>query len=95
MQDEFTKEFVSSDQFSDMAEKVIECDRETFSAVPWFDQPLSVACVFENLEGIWPQLSSTYNGGFKDMVVGEVLPSPDELFAVTLDIHRQLGKLDK
>lgn len=95
MQDEFTKEFVSSAQFKEMADKVIACDRETFRAVPWFDQPLSVACVFENLKGIWPQLSSTYNGVFKDMVVGEELPSPDELFAVTLDIHTQLGKLDK
>ncbi len=92
MQDEFTRDFVNSDQFKEMAEKVITCDRATFTSVPWFDQPLTVACVFENLEAIWPQLASTYNGDFKGMVVGETLPAPEELFAVTRDIHKQLNQ---
>lgn len=93
MQDDFTRDFVNSDQFKAMIEKVIACDRISFTSVPWFELPLAAACVFENLEAIWPQLASTYNGDFKRMVVKETLPAPEELFAVSLDIHKQLSRL--
>lgn len=95
MNDEFTKGFLLSDGFAAMANKVIGSDRKTFPSVPWFDQPLSQAIVFSNLESIWGQLEFTYNGDFKKMVVGEALPSPESLFATTKLIFSQLKSFDE
>lgn len=94
MTDQFTRDFLLSDDFSGMTRKVIESDRSTFPAVPWFDQPLANAIVFSDLESIWGQLEATYNGDFKKMVVGEVLPSAKSLFETTRQIHGQLAVFD-
>ena len=95
MADQFTGEFVESDQFYEMARKVIACDQNTFTETPWFNLPLTDACVFSNLEGIWPSLESTYNGEFKAMVVGDDIPSMKSLVNSMSRIHKQLEKLDK
>lgn len=92
--DEFTKKFLLSDGFTDMASRVIENDRSTFLSVPWFDQPLAQAIVFSDLESIWGQLDVTYHGDFKKMVVGEALPSPESLFDTTKLILSQLTAFD-
>lgn len=95
MTDEFTRNFLESADFSEMVSKVIDSDRNTFPTVPWFDQPLTQAIVFSNLQSIWGQLEATYNGDFKKMVVGNELPSSDALFETTLKIYEQLVAFDK
>lgn len=95
MNDEFTESFFQSDNFPEMARRVIQSDRQTFPDAQWINQPLSQAVVFSDLESIWGQLESTYNGDFKKMVVGEDLPLPESLFEMTRKIYRQLVLLDK
>jgi predicted nucleotidyltransferase component of viral defense system len=94
MEDKDTGGFVESDNFCQMAEKVIACDKETFNDTPWFDVPLAEACLFSNLEGIWPFLESTYYGDFKAMVVGDYMPSMESLVNSMSRIHKQLVILD-
>ncbi|SGZ19450.1 nucleotidyl transferase AbiEii/AbiGii toxin family protein [Moritella viscosa] len=95
MADQFTGDFVESDKFYEMAKKVISCDQNTFTNTPWFDLPLASACVFSNLEEIWPSLESTYNGEFKAMVVGDDIPSMESLVDSMSRIHKQLDELDR
>lgn len=92
--DKFTSEFIESSAFSKMVLKVIACDRSTFSSTPWFDIPLADACVFSNLEAIWPSLENTYNNEFKAMVVGDDIPTKESLINSMARIHRQLIKID-
>lgn len=94
MNDEFTRGFLLSDGFTKMVSKVIDSDRKTFPSVPWFDQPLTNAVVFSNLESIWVQIETTYHGDFKKMVVGGELPSSESLFETTKQIHGQLVVFD-
>ncbi|MEX9947177.1 nucleotidyl transferase AbiEii/AbiGii toxin family protein [Providencia alcalifaciens] len=94
MEDDFTRQFVNSAEFHIMIDKVIESDRQTFESTPWFDIPLASACVFGNLEKIWPSLDGTYNGAFKAMVINKDLPAPSLLFSMSLDIYSKLNAID-
>lgn len=94
MTDKITCEFVESDAFFDMIEKVIACDRKVLPSAPWLDLPLADACVFSNLRDTWPELEGTYNRDFKAMVVGEYIPSMQSLVESMSIIHKQLVKLD-
>lgn len=95
MIDEKTGNFVESDGFHQMAESVIKCDQETFASTPWFNEPLSNACVFSRLREIWPLLKSTYYGEFRKMVVGGELPSEEMLIITVNRIHKQLVAIDQ
>jgi len=89
--DDFTKDFIESADFQNMAGRVIACDRDTFSTTPWFDQPLAEARLFSDFDSVWPDLESTYNGDFQAMVVDKNLPS-GEMIKETLEIVlRQLN----
>ncbi|MFC4701410.1 nucleotidyl transferase AbiEii/AbiGii toxin family protein [Glaciecola siphonariae] len=94
MGDDSTYAFFESNNFSEMANRVIESDRRTFPNSQWINQPLAQAVVFSDLESIWGQLESTYNGDFKKMVVSAELPTPASLFEMTKKIHNQLAILD-
>jgi hypothetical protein len=93
--DDFTGKFVESVEFHEMTKKVIACDRDTFKSTPWFDELLSSACVFSNLEGIWHSLEATYNNEFKAMVVGDDIPSFTMLAETVSKIHKQLLIFDQ
>ena len=95
MNDDFTGKFVESVGFHEMTKKVIACDRGTFKSTPWFDELLSSACVFSDLEGIWHSLEGTYNNEFKAMVVGDDIPSLTMLAESVSKIHKQLLILDQ
>ncbi|KOO59968.1 hypothetical protein WH43_01190 [Rheinheimera sp. KL1] len=94
--DQFTKDFLQSPEFIQMVRKVIDTDRRTFNKSPlyWFDQPLSIAVVFANLESIWGDLVTTYNGDFKMMVIDKDLPTAEALFDMSQQIYVQLLRFD-
>lgn len=90
--DDFTKNFVESPGFQEMAGRVVACDRETFQSTPWFDEPLSGARLFSDFDTVWPDLESTYNGDFQAMVVDKSLPS-SEVIKESLDLVLQQLKI--
>ncbi len=94
LSDDFTREFVISSQFQQMVRSVIACDRETFKTTPWFDEPLSKACIFSDFEEIWSLLDSTYNNEFKAMVIDKILPSKEMLHDSIQIVQQQLEIFD-
>ncbi len=90
LQDEFTVNFIESEHFTPMIEKVKASDSLAFPEAPWLEEPISEARVFAGIEELWPSLEATYNGDFKTMVVGKDMPSGDLLINSIRKIYEHL-----
>jgi len=68
--------FFDSNVFDDMLHKVAHDDEISFrNNKDWLYNPPAQALIFADLGKVWPEMRSTYNGTFKNLVFGEL---PDE-----------------
>lgn len=70
------QEFLASEDFSKMLNQVGKDDDK---AIPndkeWLSKHPSIALIFNDLDGVWDKIKSTYNSSFKELLTGEL---PDE-----------------
>ena len=68
--------FFKSEAFSDMLVKVANDDVASFkNSNEWLAYHPSEAIIFKDVENVWKELKTTYNGDFKNLVYGTM---PDE-----------------
>lgn len=88
-QDEFLKFFQSTD-FYEMLLKVANDDVASFrNNNQWLNYHPSEALIFRDLENIWNELKTIYNGDFKNLVYGE-LPKEEAILNTLKMIQERL-----
>ena len=80
------RNFVRSEEFPKLLERVKASDRQTMpKASVWLDPPLVEAMIFANTEELWAGIRREFHGNFRDMVYGNELPSDGEVLeSITL-----------
>lgn len=88
-QDEFLKFFQSTD-FDEMLLKVANDDVASFrNNNKWLNYHPNEALIFKNLENVWNELKTIYNGDFKNLVYGE-LPKEEAILETLKKIQERL-----
>ncbi|MDE0305906.1 MAG: nucleotidyl transferase AbiEii/AbiGii toxin family protein [Albidovulum sp.] len=74
------REFLRSEEFPKLLERVIASDGQTMpNASVWLDPPLGQAMIFAETEELWKNIKREFHGNFSDMVYGDKLPSDGEV----------------
>jgi len=89
LRDSANRDFVSSDEFSDLCQRCIADETESWgeNQTVCLKEPLQDAPLFHRFEEWWPGLENTYTTIFSDLVYGD-LPDVDEI-KETLEFLRQ------
>lgn len=88
-QDEFLK-FFQSPAFDEMLLKVANDDVTSFrNNNKWLNYHPSEALIFKDLENVWNELKTIYNGDFKNLVYGE-LPKEEAILETLKMIQERL-----
>lgn len=88
-QDEFLKFFQSTD-FDEMLLKVANDDVASFrNNNKWLNYHPNEALIFRDLENVWNELKTIYNGDFKNLVYGE-LPKEEAILKTLKMIQERL-----
>ncbi len=88
-QDEFLKFFQSTD-FDEMLLKVANDDVASFrNNNKWLNYHPIEALIFKDLENVWNELKTIYNGDFKNLVYGE-LPKEEAILETLKKIQERL-----
>lgn len=88
-QDEFFK-FFQSTAFDEMLLKVASDDVASFrNNNKWLNYHPSEALIFKDLENVWNELKTIYNGDFKNLVYGE-LPKEEAILETLKMIQERL-----
>lgn len=88
-QDEFLK-FFQSPAFDEMLLKVASDDVASFrNNNKWLNYHPSEALIFKDLENVWNELKTIYNGDFKNLVYGE-LPKEEAILKTLKMIQERL-----
>ena len=88
-QDEFSK-FFQSTAFDEMLLKVANDDVASFrNNNKWLNHHPNEALIFNDLENVWNELKTIYNGDFKNLVYGE-LPKEEAVFETLKMIQERL-----
>ena len=93
MKDEEIRQFFASSDFDDMLIKVGHDDMIGYkNNNDWIPEHPSTALIFDKPQETWEQLSTAYNGNFKDLVTGE-LPLEKELVKTLRTVTDRLKKI--
>ncbi len=88
-QDEFLA-FLNSPEFDVMLLKVANDDLVSFrSNNQWLSNHPNEACIFKDLDNIWKELSSAFNGDFSNLVYGD-LPKDEDILSTLKIIKKRL-----
>ncbi len=88
-QDEFSK-FFQSTAFDEMLLKVANDDVASFrNNNKWLNHHPNEALIFKDLENVWNELKTIYNGDFKNLVYGE-LPKEEAVLETLKMIQERL-----
>ena len=88
-QEEFLK-FFQSTAFDDMLLKVANDDVSSFrNNNKWLNYHPNAALIFNDLENVWNELKTIYNGDFKNLVYGE-LPKEEAILETLKMIQQRL-----
>lgn len=88
-QDEFLA-FLNSPKFDVMLLKVANDDLVSFrSNNQWLSNHPNEACIFKDLDNIWKELSSAFNGDFSNLVYGD-LPKDEDILSTLKIIKKRL-----
>jgi len=88
-QDEFSK-FFQSTAFDEMLLKVANDDVASFrNNNKWLNHHPNEALIFKDLDNVWNELKTIYNGDFKNLVYGE-LPKEEAVFETLKMIQERL-----
>ncbi|NRA91802.1 MAG: nucleotidyl transferase AbiEii/AbiGii toxin family protein [Psychroserpens sp.] len=86
-------EFFESNDFQVMLLSVAQDDVNSFrNENEWLEKHPNEAIIFNDPEGIWKQLSNTYNNDFKNLVYGE-LPNEDRILETLKKVSSRLKPL--
>jgi len=92
--DEDIQQFIESSGFDDMLLKVGNDDMISYkNNNDWIPEHPSTAIIFDKPQETWAQLSTAYNGDFKDLVTGE-LPAEGELIKTLKQVADRLKKIE-
>lgn len=81
--------FVESEEFATMMIVVGQDDLEAFSdSEEWILNHPATAIIFKETEKTWTEISGTYNGAFKELLLGEIPPDDDILETLIRLSHR-------
>jgi len=93
LKDDEIRHFFKSNDFEEMLVKVGQDDMIGYkNNNEWIPEHPSTALIFKKSQETWEQLSTEYNGSFKDLVTGE-LPAERELIATLNKIADRLEKM--
>jgi hypothetical protein len=59
----------------------------------WLENHPVDALMFKDLETVWPQLATVYNGSFKNLVFGE-LPKDTDVYKTLTRIKERLSAIE-
>ncbi len=91
-QDEFLA-FLNSPEFDVMLLKVANDDLVSFrSNNQWLSNHPNEACIFKDLDNIWKELSSAFNGDFSNLVYGD-LPKDEDILSILKIIKKRLSSI--
>lgn len=94
LKDEEIQQFFSNSDFDDMLIKVGNDDMIGYkNNNDWIPEHPSTALIFDKPQETWEQLSTAYNGDFKDLVTGE-LPAEGELIETLKQVAARLKKIE-
>lgn len=89
-QDEFLA-FLNSPEFDVMLLKVANDDLVSFrSNNQWLSNHPNEACIFKDLDNIWKELSSAFNGDFSNLVYGD-FPKDEDILNTLKIIKKRLS----
>lgn len=94
LKDEEVQQFFGSGDFDEMLIKVGNDDMIGYkNKNEWIPEHPSTAIIFDKPQETWEQLSTAYNGDFKDLVTGE-LPAEGELIETLKQVAARLKKVE-
>jgi len=95
MKKEGLSEFLSSNSFFDMIEKVKkdDADNHEFKG-DWLLNPLSTSLIFSKTDEVWGELEQTYQNDFAELVYGD-LPTTESIKTNLKAISKRLVDYDK
>jgi hypothetical protein len=94
LKDEEVQEFFNSVDFDQMMIKVANDDMIGYkNNNEWIPEHPSTALIFAKPQDTWEKLSTAYNGGFKDLVTGE-LPAEGELIETLKKVAAHLKEIE-
>lgn len=86
-------DFFGSSKLDGMMKDVIHQDRISYDNIRgYMDKHPKDALLFSDIDDVWLQISSTYNGSFADLVYGK-LPEEDEILETLRVISNRLSRL--
>ena len=90
------RNFVQSEEFPKLLERVKASDRQTMpKASVWLDPPLVEAIIFADTEELWAGIRREFHGNFREMVYGNELPSDGEVLETIALIQKALPDRSK
>lgn len=93
LQDSEIKAFFESTRFDEMLLKVANDDVKSFrNNNAWLAHHPSQAMMFSELEYLWGEMKSTYNGEFKLLVFGENIATDEQILSSLLKIKNRLDR---
>ncbi len=94
MNKEDVTEFLSSDSFFDMIDKVKKDDTDNHEFKgDWLDNPLSTSLIFNKTDDVWDALEQTYQNNFAALVYG-VPPTSESIKTNLKTISKRLVDYD-
>lgn len=95
LHDSEIEEFFESERFDEMLLKVARDDVQSFrNNNAWLVHHPSQAMIFSNLENLWGEIKSTYNGEFKLLLFGDDIPSDEHIFNSLSRIRDRIALMD-
>ncbi len=87
-------DFFNSKEFDELFLKVANDDVVSFkNNNEWLRNHPIKAKIFDEVETVWKELKTIYNGDFKELVFGE-LPKDKDIYATLLLIKKRLSKIE-
>ncbi|MCE7056894.1 nucleotidyl transferase AbiEii/AbiGii toxin family protein [Algoriphagus sp. AGSA1] len=95
LQDSEIEEFFESPRFDEMLLRVAKDDVKSFrNNNAWLAHHPSQALMFSDLEKLWSEMKSTYNGGFKLLVFGENIATDEQILSSLVKIKSRLDRIN-
>ena len=95
LQDSEIEEFFESPRFDEMLLRVAKDDVKSFrNNNAWLAHHPSQALMFSDLEKLWGEMKSTYNGEFKLLVFGENIATDEQILSSLLKIKSRLDRIN-
>jgi len=95
LQEPVNRDFVSSDEFSELCQRCVADEIESWNEeqTTYLREPLHAAPLFYRFNAWWPGIEHTYANTFADLVYGK-LPSAEEIKETFEFLHKELIRIE-